>query len=135
MAEIFRVDYYPNDYYGGTRTLTPEQRGIYWDVCTLIFMRGSPIDYDFAWLADALAVDIRVARRTIAALIEAGKLFVVVREDGRSALSNVRALRELQVVEARIGRKDRPNFRGTSAGSSEEVPEKSGHESSKDNGL
>lgn len=101
MAKIRRVDFSPDEWLAGTRTLTAEQRGLYWDVCSLIYSRGGPIADDEEWLRKALAVDVRQWRRIRADLIGARKLRVVY-VDGLPHLMNDRAEREIEGATGRI---------------------------------
>lgn len=149
MAKIRRVDFSPDEWLAGTRTLSPEERGIYWDVCALIYSRGGPIADDEEWLRKALAVDVRTWRRIRAALIKAEKL----REleiDGVAHLMNGRAEREIlaaggRIETAREGGKAKArkraaaqhpaNFGATSARSSDDPTENGPPVSSEINGL
>lgn len=153
MSKVRRVDFSPDEWLAGTRALTPEERGLYWDCCALIYSRGGPIADDEEWLKKALACDPRTWRRVRARLIAARKLHVV-DVDGRPHLMNGRAGREIEAAGDRIdtareggkasarkraaatvGKEDRPDFGPTSARSSGEVPAKSGPDLSENNGL
>jgi uncharacterized protein YdaU (DUF1376 family) len=46
MSKVRRVDFSPDEWIAGTRELTMEERGAYWDVCALIYSRGGPIPDD-----------------------------------------------------------------------------------------
>lgn len=144
MSKIRRVDFSPDEWLAGTRMLSAEERGLYWDCCALIYSHGRPIADDDEWLKRALAVDVRTWRRVRARLIETRKLSVV-DLDGQPHLTNGRAEREIGRANGRIehasrggkakaekaaAEQDRPNFGATSAGSSGEVPAKSGPVSS-----
>lgn len=149
MSKIRRVDFSPDEWLAGTRNLEPDERGLYWDCCALIYSRGGPIADDERWLAKALAVDVRTWRRVRAALLKAEKL-TELEIDGRPHLMNGRAAREIVAAGGRIevasrGGKakaakaaetqDRANFGATSAGSSGDPPPKSGPISNEINGL
>lgn len=58
----------------GTRDLTPDQRGIYFDCLCLIYKYDAPIRNDDEWIAYQLHVSTRKWRTVCAALIAAGKL-------------------------------------------------------------
>lgn len=97
MAKIRRVDFSPDEWIAGTRELTLEERGAYWDVCALIYSRGGPIADDEAWIAKALTCHVRTWRAIRAQLIAKGKLIA---RDGM--LSNGRSLREIKRAEGRL---------------------------------
>lgn len=149
MSKVRRVDFSPDEWLAGTRALTPEERGLYWDCCALIYSRGGPIADDEEWLKKALACDVRTWRRVRARLLEARKLEVL-EIDGQPHLMNGRAGREIEAAGDRIdtasrgGRakaakaaqnQDRPNFGENSARILREVPAKTGPFSSEINGL
>jgi len=83
---------YGRDWRDGTRVLTPEERGLYFDLCTLIYDAGGPIVDDEANLARQMACARRVWRRVRLRLIELGKITLT--PDGR--LTNARAEREIE---------------------------------------
>lgn len=97
MAKIRRVDFSPDEWIAGTRELTLEERGAYWDVCALIYSRGGPIADDEAWIAKALLCHVRTWRTIRTRLIKVGKLASV---DGQ--LINLRTLREIERAEGRL---------------------------------
>lgn len=97
MAKIRRVDFSPDEWLAGTRGLTFEERGAYWDVCALMYSRGGPIADDEAWLAKALSCHVRTWRTIRARLIAKGKLSLT---DGM--LCNERTNREIEKAESRL---------------------------------
>ena len=97
MAKVRRIDFSPDEWLAGTRELSLEERGAYWDVCALIYSRGGPVNDDEVWIAKALTCHVRTWRTIRARLIAAGKLASV---DGK--LVNLRTLREIQRAESRL---------------------------------
>lgn len=97
MAKIRRVDFSPDEWIAGTRELTLEERGAYWDVCALIYSRGEPIADDDAWIAKALACNPRTWRAIKARLVAKGKLRIEA-----DLIMNSRALREIESAEKRL---------------------------------
>ena len=81
---------FPADWIEGTRGLTPEQRGIYFDCLCLIYEHEAPLPKDDKLMSHALHVSTRLWRSVRDALIEAGKL--VETDDG---YVNERACSEL----------------------------------------
>jgi uncharacterized protein YdaU (DUF1376 family) len=149
MSKIRRVDFSPDEWLAGTRMLSAEERGLYWDCCALIYSHGGPIEDDEEWLKKALGVDVRTWRRVRGRLIELRKLSSV-DVDGKSHLMNGRAGREIEAAGGRIDKasrggkgkaekraaaQHRPNFGGTSNGSSSDVQAKSEQISSEINDL
>ena len=99
--KIRRVDFSPDEWLAGTRDLTAEERGLYWDCCALMYSRGGPIADDERWLGKALAVDVRMWRRIRCRLLILGKLREV-SVDGRPHLINDRSEREIAKATGRI---------------------------------
>lgn len=97
MAKIRRVDFSPDEWIVGTRELTLEERGAYWDVCSLIYSRGGPIADDDAWIAKALACHMRTWRAIKGRLVAKGKLRI---EGG--FITNSRSLQEIERAEKRV---------------------------------
>lgn len=65
MEKARRVDYWPDEVIAGVAgQLDPEEFGIYWMVCTLIYSRGGRIKDDPEWIA-------RIFRKTSARTIRA----------------------------------------------------------------
>lgn len=77
---------FPTDWLEGTRNLTPEQRGVYFDCLCLIYEFERPLKDDDKWMSHQLHISPRLWRSIRDALVAAGKLVVV---DG--GLTNVRA--------------------------------------------
>lgn len=98
MAKIRRVDFSPDEWIAGTRELTLEERGAYWDVCALLYSRGGPIANDDGWIGRALGCHVRTWRTIKARLIAVGKLAV----DGDGLLTNGRVEREIKRAEGRV---------------------------------
>ena len=97
MSKIRRIDFSPDEWLAGTRELTLEERGAYWDVCALIYSRGGPIADDDVQIARALTCHVRTWRKVRARLLELRKLRLV---DGY--LTNVRSERALGEARRRI---------------------------------
>ncbi|MBK1842433.1 DUF1376 domain-containing protein [Azospirillum sp. YIM B02556] len=65
MEKARRVDYWPDEVIAGVAgQLDPEEFGVYWMVCTLIYSRGGKIKDDPEWIA-------RIFRKTSARTIRA----------------------------------------------------------------
>lgn len=62
------------DYLEGTRTLTPEQRGIYMDCLCLLYEFGKPLPDDDKWMSHQLHISPRLWRSIRDALLAVGKL-------------------------------------------------------------
>lgn len=89
----------------GTRDLTPEQRGIYFDCLCLIYKYDQPLRDDADWVAHKLHVKPRVWKRVRDELISCGKL--VQTSDG---LINGRA--EKEIVEHELVKEKRSKSAG-----------------------
>lgn len=97
MAKIRRVDFSPDEWIAGTRELTLEERGAYWDVCSLQYSRGGPIADDDVWISRALGCHVRTWRAIKVRLLALEKLVLA---DGH--LINARAEKELKRAEKRL---------------------------------
>lgn len=91
MTRSHGFTWMPRDWRTGTRTLTPELRGIYADMISILHESGGRVPYD----ADALCAElglksVRVVRRLIDALVTADKLQLA-----GGWLSNRRVTRDL----------------------------------------
>lgn len=73
---IFRVDFYPHNWLTGTMDLTPEQRGVYIQIVSLIYANRGEIRNDPAWIGRAANCSSRLARSIIDQLVVLGKLSV-----------------------------------------------------------
>lgn len=65
---------FPADWIEATRSLTPEQRGIYFDCLCLIYQYGKPLPDDDKWVSHQLHISTRLWRSVRDALVAAGKL-------------------------------------------------------------
>lgn len=65
---------FPSDWIEATRSLTPEQRGIYFDCLCLIYQFGKPLPDDDKWMSHQLHISTRLWRSVRDALVAAGKL-------------------------------------------------------------
>lgn len=111
---------YPSDWLRGTRKLDPYQRGVYWDLCCLIYEAGGPIEDDETEIASELRITKRKWRAVRDALIKAGKLHVV---GGR--LSNKRAEKVINSCQnERKNRSEAAKKRGENAPPTDEKPNK-----------
>jgi uncharacterized protein YdaU (DUF1376 family) len=98
--KVRRVDYSPDEFFAGVAgKMTPAEVGIYWMVCTLIYSKGGPIEYDPEWLARTFKKGTKVAhvKAIVDELIAGGKL-----ELNGSYLGNKRASSELQRAVNRV---------------------------------
>lgn len=102
-AKARRVDYSPDEYLAGIAgKLTPDEQGVYWLICTLIYSRGGPIEDDAEWLSRFFArTRARHVRKVVEHLVELGKISR--QYDGSTALlTQQRAVTELLVTAQRI---------------------------------
>lgn len=97
MAKIRRIDFSPDEWIAGTRELTLDERGAYWDVCALMYSRGGPIADDETWISKALTCHVRTWRAIRSRLIAKGKLSSV-----GGNLCNGRTAREIEKAESRL---------------------------------
>lgn len=102
------------DWFGGTRLLTPSQKGIYIDLLASIYEEGGPIERNDICLSRLCGTGIKNFQTVLEYLIKTGK---IVEKDGR--LDNHRAGKELKrqaklskkgrkLAENRWGKKDEP---------------------------
>jgi uncharacterized protein YdaU (DUF1376 family) len=53
--KIRHIDFYPDEFIAGVSgKLLPEQAGVYWMICTLIYSKSEPIDDDPKWLGNIM---------------------------------------------------------------------------------
>ena len=80
-AKIRHIDFYPDEYIAGVSgQLTPEQSGVYWMICSLIYSKSAPIDDDPKWLGNIMAgTHPRTIRKILEELESRGK---IQRKDG-----------------------------------------------------
>jgi len=80
-AKIRHIDFYPDEYIAGVSgQLTPEQSGVYWMICSLIYSKSAPIDDDPKWLGNIMAgAHPRTIRKILEELESRGK---IQRKDG-----------------------------------------------------
>lgn len=70
-----RVDVNVAEFLDGIGTLSPEEIGVYWVVCLMIYDAGGPIDDDAAAIARRMGKgNARGTRRVLEQLVESGKL-------------------------------------------------------------
>lgn len=92
------VAFYGSDWIGGTRALSPAEKGVFIDLLALMFEAGGPVDYDRRRLARLCGTSPSAFQRIIDGLSEAGKVAV----DG-GKISNARAMAEIKKA---MGRSD-----------------------------
>lgn len=98
-GKVRRVDWYPDEYIGGTfGRLKADEHGVYCVVLNMIYSTGGPIDADWLRLAHACCSRPHAMQRLVDTLIRKGKLRFT--PDGR--LANGRADRELGRAADRI---------------------------------
>lgn len=95
--KVRRVDYYPDEYVVGVSSLTFEQQGLYWMVCSLIMSHGGPIPNDPKWIGKLGGTGAARCRRLLSELFDIGKL---VEKDGK--IGQKRAENELELAQKRI---------------------------------
>lgn len=107
---------YGDDWTNGTRNLTLEQRGFYFEILNAMAALGGAIPACERWLGKRVGCDVRVARRLRDSLVNIGKLRI---DGGR--LVNRRMAHEIDAAsKARAAKARRcgtlaPDFAGTSA--------------------
>ena len=81
VNKIRHIDFYPDEYIAGVSgQLTPEQSGVYWMICSLIYSKSAPIDDDPKWLGNIMAgAHPRTIRKILEELESRGK---IQRKDG-----------------------------------------------------
>ena len=99
--KIRHIDFYPDEFIAGcSGKLTPEQAGVYWFVCTLIYSRGTTIDDDAKWLGNIMGgTHWRTIRKILDGLITMGKIEA---KDGQLWVQ--RCSKELAKTEQRISK-------------------------------
>ena len=95
--KIRQVDYYPDEFLIGVAGMTPEQIGVYWVICSLMYSSGGPISVYDERISRICGASKRKCRRIIEELMSAGKL----QSDGQS-LANKRANFELSKAINRV---------------------------------
>lgn len=94
---IFCVDFYPETWLIETNDLTLEQRGVYIQICALIYAKQSNIQNDAAWIARNCNCPTRTASRIILELISLDKLQIVGEQ-----LTNRRCKKEIYLKTKRL---------------------------------
>jgi uncharacterized protein YdaU (DUF1376 family) len=112
--KIRRVNYSPDEFLAAILSLSVDEIGIYWVVCTLIYSKRAPIDADSAWLGRVAGCSSRKAASLIDSLLKKQKLSL----DNSGRLTNGRAISELKSAErrvkaARVGSESAANVRRT----------------------
>ncbi len=95
--KVRRIDFSPDEYLAGTAEMSPEQAGVYWWVCSLIYSRGEALPDDDRENARLLRLDARTWKRLKADLLRLGKLSI----DG-GAITNARCAIELERARKRM---------------------------------
>lgn len=101
LSKIRHIDFYPDEFLTGVSgKLTPEQTGVYWTICSLIYSNGGPIDNDPSWLGNIMrGTHWRTVKRIIKELVKMGKV-----ESKSGSLMVQRCRKELARTEQRIGK-------------------------------
>lgn len=94
MSRIFRVDFYPHEWLTLTSHMPPEQKGIFIDICAMIYARRGPIKNDPAHIARAANCSSRLVRSVISQLCSQGDLQLV---DGGEFITQKRCESELNL--------------------------------------
>ena len=76
MDRVFRVDFYPHEWLTLTGHMTPEQRGIFIQICSLIYANRKPIPDDPAHIARVSNCSTRAARSIISQLSAQGDITI-----------------------------------------------------------
>lgn len=101
MNKIRHIDFYPDEFIAGVSgKLTPEQAGVYWMICTLIYSKSSPIDDDPKWLGNIMGgTHPRTINKVLNALSQKAK---ITRNDG--VIMVERCLKEIAKTDERIAK-------------------------------
>lgn len=76
MDRIFRVDFYPHEWLTLTGHQTPEQRGVFIQICAMIYAARGKIKNDPAHIGRVSGCSSRLARAIISDLVEGGDLII-----------------------------------------------------------
>jgi uncharacterized protein YdaU (DUF1376 family) len=91
MAGSSWIKFYPSDYLRGViNTLSLEEEGLFWRICSIIYDRGNALPSEDVTAARMLGVQITQYRKILKNLIEKKKLFLT-----NSGYMNARVLHEL----------------------------------------
>ena len=103
MSEFYKME--PLRWDRGTDNLTLEQEAAYLRICNAIYAADQPIAENYRTLAGMWRCNVRRAKRLLAELIDAGKVYVEggwIRND--KALADVEKRRELRVIRQMSGK-------------------------------
>lgn len=104
-AKVRHIDWYPDEWLGGTIGLNNDARGLYITACCLIYSAGGPITREH--LRAACRDHGHAFNRQYATLIEAGKL---IENDGQ--ITNKRSINELQKAQKRTAKAQQNGGKG-----------------------
>lgn len=91
MSDAPRIDWYPSDWIAGTRHLTLEERAVYHDLLMLIYEEHGALREEYRRLARRIGTTPKRLEKTVAVLVDEGKLWCI---DG--FITNERAENELK---------------------------------------
>ena len=74
LERVFRVDFYPHDWLTQTSRMTLEQRGVFIQICAMIYANKGAIENDPAWIGNLANCSPRLARSIINQLVADGSL-------------------------------------------------------------
>lgn len=74
MAKVRKIDFSPDEYLSGTMGMKHAERGLYWQVCALIYSAGREIHETDERLFRGTADNSRTTRALLAELISRGKI-------------------------------------------------------------
>ena len=108
MEKVRRIDYWPDEMIAGVAgQLDPEEFGVYWMVCTLIYSRGGAIKDDPDWVAGVFRkTSPRTIRTVLERLVSSGK---VSRNGGELVVNRCRTEIERTLKRARTWRENGSN--------------------------
>lgn len=123
---------FPSDWLEGTRSLTPEQRGIYFDCLCIIYEFERPLPLDDKWMSHQLHISARLWRSVREQLVIAGKLIKT-----ESGYVNDRALSEIETRSSRtrVEAEPEPNQTRTETEPAANQPRTDAEYSEKDNEI
>ncbi len=96
---------YPEDYLEGTRTMSLEQRGAYWDCICLIYAYDDAIPDDPRWLSHQMHITLQKAKKMQKLLLDARKIVKTNRGlDNKRAIDERSKRQEMMDRNAKIAR-------------------------------
>lgn len=102
MDRVFRVDFYPHEWLTLTGHMNPQQKGIFIDICSLIYAHRGPIINDASHISRVSNCDIRTAKAIIAQLTEKNDIQII-----EGMIHQKRCIMELEKKKDHLGSSSR----------------------------